>query len=279
MVAGVTASLPLVENFETFATCGTLNDCGATICNLSNGFINESTGSDQHDWRTDFGGPPTPFTGPSVDFDPGTASGKYVYLESSAACASLTANMLSPCVDLSTISSPMLSFAYHMYGTYMGSMYLDLFTNGSWTNNVWSMTSDQGDSWKVANVDLSAWSSNIVNFRWRGVTSNNVLSNMAIDAINILSTTGIKNMSDVSGVSIYPNPSKGAFNVTMSLTSNTDISLIVLDVSGREVWSDHSSNRSGDFKTSIDLEGFASGIYTLVLKRNLTVDYIKLCKI
>jgi subtilisin family serine protease len=279
VVAGTNATLPLVEDFETFTLCGTNNDCGSTLCNLSNGFINETSGSDQHDWRTDFGGSSTPNTGPSVDYVPGSASGNYVYIESSANCASLTANMLSPCINLSSVSNPLLSFAYHMYGASMGTLYLDLFTSGTWNNSIWSMTGDQGTSWKIASIDLSPWSSNTVNFRWRGVTGNHSQSNMALDAINVLSTTGIQNLQEISGVSIFPNPSDGIFNITISLKMNTDITLALMDVSGRVIWNQHSTAQSGEFKSTLNLQNFAPGMYTLVLKRNLTVDYIKLLKV
>lgn len=278
VIAGTTASLPLSEDFETFALCSTVATC-SLVCNLGNGFINEnSTTSDQHDWRTDEGGTPSTNTGPTVDYVPGTTTGNYAYLESSVPCTSLTANMLSPCVNLATISNPMLSFAYHMYGSSMGTLYVDVFANGSWTNNVWSMSGNKGTSWLVANISLATWASDIVNIRWRGVTGNNFYSDMALDGINIVSSTGIKNLTQTDGVLVYPNPGNGEFNLDITGLNNTEVSYSIMDISGRELLSNNVGTKTGNFNSTINIEGFASGIYTLVLKRDGVVDYIKLCK-
>ena len=60
-VVALTATLSGVwmQDFESFSLCGTLNDCGLTICNLSGGWRNESSSSfDDNDWRTDRDGTP-----------------------------------------------------------------------------------------------------------------------------------------------------------------------------------------------------------------------------
>ncbi len=214
VIAGTTATLPLIENFESFNSCATTADCAATVCYLGNGFINEnSTSSDQHDWRVNSGSTPTTLTGPDLDYNPGTPSGKYVYLESSVPCTSLTANMLSPCVDLSTVLTPTLRFAYHMYGSDMGSLYVDVFAKGCWTNNVWKMSGDQGNIWHLANIDLSAWATDKVTIRWRGVTGPNFLSDMALDAIMISSPVSVQNMNPIIGFHVYPNPANGILTI------------------------------------------------------------------
>lgn len=279
VIAGTTATLPLTENFESFGLCGTTNNCGATICNLGNGFINEnSTTSDQHDWRVSEGSTPSGSTGPDFDYNPGTTVGNYVYLESSVPCTSLTANMLSPCVNLATLTSPVLTFAYHMYGTDMGSLYVDVFANGSWTNNVWSMSGNKGNTWLNANINLAAWASDIVNIRWRGVTGPNFLSDMALDAISIQSSTNLKDITQLEGVSVYPNPGAGQYNLSISGLQNTNLSYSVIDVSGKVIAKGDLGSRSGDFTTTISIEDYAAGIYTLVLNRGDAVNYIKLIK-
>lgn len=279
IVSGTTATLPLTENFESFGLCGTTNNCGATICNLGNGFINEnSTTSDQHDWRVSEGSTPSASTGPDFDYVPGTSLGNYVYLEASVPCTSLTANMLSPCVNLATISNPILTFAYHMYGTDMGSLYVDVFANGNWTNNVWSMSGNKGNTWLTANINLGAWASDVVNIRWRGVTGPNYLSDMALDAINIQSSTNIKNYSQLTGVSVYPNPGNGEYTLNILGLQNTEISYTVMDVSGKIISKNKLGNRSGDLNTSINIGEFADGVYTLIVNRGEEVNYIKLVK-
>ncbi|MBN8693456.1 MAG: S8 family serine peptidase [Bacteroidetes bacterium] len=277
VVSGTTATLPLTEDFETFALCGTSNVC-STVCGLGNGFINESNTIDQHDWRTDEGGTPSANTGPIVDYSPGTSTGNYVYLESSTPCVNLTANLLSPCVDLSTITNPMLSFAYHMYGTDMGTLYVDILANGAWTNNVWSMTGNKGNSWFVANISLSAWASQKINVRWRGVTGANFLSDMALDAINIQSSTNIDKLTSLDGIMVYPNPGSGDFNLNVNGLNNTELSYTVTDISGKIILQNNAGLKTGSFNTVIDLKEAASGMYFLQIKRGEETGYLKLIK-
>jgi hypothetical protein len=274
---GSIANLPLTEDFETFALCSTSSVCG-TNCSLSNGFLNESnTLSDQHDWRTDNGGTPTSGTGPMTDFSPGTSSGKYIFLESTVPCTSIKANMLSPCIDLSSASDPLLSFAYHMYGITMGAMYLDIFADGVWTESIWSQTGDQGDEWKIANVNLSNWANDTVVLRWRGVTGPGSLSDMALDAINIGSSVSIREKESKAQLSVFPNPSKGLFQVLVPQQIQSGLNYSVTDISGRVILSGIATQQA-DNTVKIDLQAFASGVYTLKLNVNEKSFYTKLCK-
>jgi subtilisin family serine protease len=272
--AGTSATLPLTENFESFPLCSTSATC-SLVCTLANGFVNNS--GDNHDWRTDEGGTPSTNTGPTTDYNPGTSTGNYVYIEASG-CFGMTANMMSPCVNLATITNPMVSFAYHMYGTDMGTLSLDVFANGSWTNNVWTMTGNKGNSWLIANVSLNTWASDIVNLRWRGTSGPNFASDMAIDAVNIISSTGITTLSNGGSVNVYPNPGNGNYNLSVSGLSNTELSYYVVDVSGKEILRVNAGSRTGEYTSMIDIANFASGIYTLVLKRDENQEYIKLVK-
>lgn len=282
VIPGAIKTLPLTEDFETFTLCSTNANCG-TSCNLTNGFINDNnTTSDQHDWRTDNGGPPTAGTGPQVDYSPGTTTGKYVYLESTVPCSSLTANMLSPCIDLSSAPSPSLSFGYHMYGATMGALHLDIFTHGDWTNSIWSMTGDQGDTWHDANINLSNWASDTVTFRWRGVTGPGSFSDMAIDAIEIsgfVNTTGLSKAQSRVKLHVFPNPGTDEFNVVIPSHINSDLVYTVTDMSGRVILTGRAETRSRGSVARINLEAFAAGVYTLKLSYNGEVEYTKLYKI
>ncbi|MCB0815335.1 MAG: hypothetical protein KDB87_19495, partial [Flavobacteriales bacterium] len=58
-------------------------------------------------------------------------------------------------MDLSGIGSAQLSFWYHMWGADMGTLSLDVFSGGSWTTDVWTLSGDQGNSWQQAVVSLT----------------------------------------------------------------------------------------------------------------------------
>lgn len=186
-VSSAGAALPLSEDWETAALCGTANDCGGTVCGLVNGWTNPTSGvEDDHDWRVDENGTASAGTGPSVDFNPGTATGNYVYLEASGGCTGQTAILLSPCIDLRTAVSPEITFAYHMFGANMGELHLDAFANGVWNNDIMTVLSgDQGNAWLTRTVSLAAYAGQVISIRFRGITGASFESDMALDDINV----------------------------------------------------------------------------------------------
>ncbi|MEL6135544.1 MAG: choice-of-anchor J domain-containing protein, partial [Bacteroidota bacterium] len=141
-------------------------------------------GGDDFDWTRRSGGTPSTGTGPS-----GAASGSYyMYTEASSPnYPSRDAYFVSPCFDLSSLSSASLSFDYHMYGATMGTLRLQASTNGgsSWTT-VWSLSGDQGTAWQAANVDLTTYAGNSdVTLRFFGTTGSSYTGDMCVDNLNL----------------------------------------------------------------------------------------------
>lgn len=186
VIGGSLKTLPYSEDFESFSTCPTTNNCGATVCVLSNGWINEVSGdSDDTDWRTQDGPTPSQDTGPSVDHNPGTANGNYLYTEASN-CFNQLAVLVSPCIDLTTATSPEFEFWYHMYGATMGTMHIDVLFNDVWQLDVIPpLSGNQGNQWNQAIINLVPFVGDIINVRFRGETGTSWTSDMAIDDINV----------------------------------------------------------------------------------------------
>jgi PKD repeat protein len=190
VISGQLMQLPVIEDFQSASLCATTSDCESTVCALPNGWIN-ATNQDQDDidFRTNSGTTPTTGTGPVNDHTLGTAAGKYVYLESSA-CFQKTALLISPCIDLSSAASPQMIFWYNMNGAAMGELRVDIYTQGSWTNDVIpAISGNQGTQWIQAVVNMTPWSGEIVNIRFRAKTGNNFTSDIALDDINIVESS------------------------------------------------------------------------------------------
>lgn len=181
---GVT--LPFVEDFETFPLCP--GSCG-NECDLPNEWYNwENTVADSMDWRTDEGSTGSPGTGPTMDFNPGTLSGNYLYTEASW-CFSQLLIVESPCIDLRQTSNAELKFAYHMNGFSMGDLHVDALSNGAWQNNVMpAIIGNQGNNWIVDSASLVPYQGQSIKLRFRAETGPNYGSDIAID--DILITTG-----------------------------------------------------------------------------------------
>lgn len=270
-------TLPWTDDFESFSLCGTASDCELEVCGLTNNFVNEANGiADDIDWRTDNNGTPSNSTGPSVDFNPGTTTGKYLYLEASGSpvCSGKQANLISPCIDLTFATAASLTFGYHMSGSTMGDLHVDILANGVWTNDITPVLSgDQGTSWQQRSVNLASYLGSVVNFRFRGITGSNWGSDLAIDDISVSGTVDVNEIDLENEFSVYPNPSNGIFNFSYNGVETLNVK--VIDVNGKTIYTNILNNNSNGV---INLHDYSKGIYLIVLNNGSTVITKKIIK-
>ena len=155
--------------FVTLISYKINGQCGTTINTYAYNEDFESgigawtqNGADDLDWSQRSFNTPSNNTGPS-----GAASGTYYYyIEASGSGTgypSKVAILESPCFDLSGIGSPVFTFSYHMYGSNMGTLNVDVSTDNGATypTNLWTQTGQvqttSGSAWNTVNLDLSAY--------------------------------------------------------------------------------------------------------------------------
>ncbi len=212
---------PSAEPFTSF-TVGTPGTLANNWTNLA---------GDDLDWWADDNGTPTASTGPIGDHTTYNTAGKYMFV--SAAAAGTTPNksamLQSPCYSLTALTNPFLTFWYHMKGTQMGTLYLDLNVNGVVTQNLWSASGDQGDFWKQGYLNLSAYSTQTnLRLRFRVVTGSGVLSDIAIDDVTVQSLVPVYGCTEATA----SNYSAGANvnNGTCSYACGTGYKRVRIDV-------------------------------------------------
>jgi hypothetical protein len=264
-------TLPYTENFETFTSCDTTANCSSTICAMSLGWNNGRNATDDDiDWRINSGPTPTASqagtTGPMMDFDPGLSTGQYAYLESTL-CDGKQGDLITPCIDLTNATNAQLKFAYHMFGTGMGDLHVDLFAFNLWTSDIIPpIQGNKGNSWQQAVVPLSSYAGQVVNVRFRGITGTNGTSDMAIDNVRVYDPTGVNHLAADAGIKVYPNPSDGTFNLSFTKAiSISSISITTLD--GKMIYKD--SNEivaNGNTTIPIKLNNTPAGIYLLSIQ-------------
>ena len=134
------------------------------------------------DWTIDAAGTPSSSTGPSSAFD----GVNYIYTETSGGGSNSTASIITDCIDLSAWTDPAFVFAYHMYGATMGTINVDVSTDGgaTWTNE-WTMSGDQGNVWSEAVVSLASYSGQ-VSVRVQALTGTSFTSDMAVDLLRFM---------------------------------------------------------------------------------------------
>jgi len=150
-------------------------------------------------WQRDSGGTGSSGTGPST----GHNSTWYFYTETSSsgngAYDYLTANF-----NFSTLSNPVFSFYYHMYGSAMGTLSVQVSSNSgaSWTT-VWSKSGQQhgsnGASYTQAVICMPAFANQSnVRIRFRGQDATSFTSDMAVDAIEVKQGSALSYSSSIA---------------------------------------------------------------------------------
>lgn len=127
-------------------------------------------------------------SGPSVDHTLGTATGKYMYAVAALGNNGDVANISTRLVDLSPLTVPELRFWYHMFGTDMGTLNVEV-DNGTGFVNVWSITGQQqtaaADPWLEAIVPIPQFAGDTIRVRFVATSTGGFQGEMAIDDISL----------------------------------------------------------------------------------------------
>ena len=148
-------------------------------------------------WNTNNGETPSNNTGPEVDQSLGNATGIYVFSEASGYDQGDIAEITSPCLDVPLNAvDPYVSFHYHMYGSSMGNLHIDLFDGTSWINDITpaiigQQQSAMSDPWIEKTFDITAYKGSAIQIRFRAIRGNGWQSDIAIDNLELLETMAL----------------------------------------------------------------------------------------
>ncbi len=193
-------------------------------------------GDDDIDWSINSGGTGSSNTGPS-----GAIQGsRYIYVEASQPnYPSKTAILRSPCINVSGLNAPMLSMDYHMYGSNMGTLQVDIIRNDQ-RQTIWSRSGDQGNQWNAFSYNLNGYQSSDFYIEILATTGDNFRSDIAIDYVRITQEQvtcddGIQNGDetgvDCGGSSCQPcfDCDRNSYTINSNMTIRTDETSIVRD--------------------------------------------------
>lgn len=160
-----TVPAPWTENFDSPDwVIGPFNSAGSIDTCFTRNWSNNMT------WET---GPPTfisSFTGPSADHT--TGSGKFIFSDINGFLSVPdTALIVTPEIDLSPLTIPEFTFWYHMFGANVGSLKVQVSSNGGTTfTDVATINGQQQNSgtdpWKERIINLSTYANSNVIIRF-----------------------------------------------------------------------------------------------------------------
>ncbi len=252
--------IPWSDNLSSFNTCGTSSNCGAEVCSLAGGWYNPENGVlDDIDWRTNTGSTPSSNTGPAQDINPGTASGRYLYLEASS-CFESSGVLMTPCFDVPASGSFEFSFAYHMSGVNMGTLHVDIISDGKLYEDVISpIFGDQGSQWNYADFTLVPYAGQTISIRFRGQTGSSFESDISLDDFSIQAPTS----APVAGISTNANLVCPGSIIDFINTSSGAPSTFNWGVSPATGWSYVNGTNANSFNISVQFD--SAGVYSVGL--------------
>jgi hypothetical protein len=191
----------------------------------------------------------------------------------------------SPSIDISSLSSPRLSF-YLAYAKRISASNdrLRIYVSDNFgrteelvktystaemeTGNL-STTEfvPSGPSqWKKVTIDLSAYKT-YKNCRIRFELSSLRGNNIYVDEFSIAEPTGISDeLKQSLGFNFYPNPSNDKSTLIFRNTQNQDITLEFFDIDGKIIFSENKFINIGNQEIEINTQNWAPGIYLLQMK-------------
>lgn len=154
-----------------------------TSLGLSNCWNAYGTG---FDWNIDnLGSTPSTGTGPTN----GAHSGiNYFYTEASSGTAGAMATLQSPSIDLSSLNTPQLEFYYHMFGSAMGSLAIQVDNGSGWitVDSISGQQQSSGtDPWLNRIIPISTFANDTIQIRFNGYKGTSFQGDICIDDISV----------------------------------------------------------------------------------------------
>lgn len=182
------SSMPYIETFDDSTSWIPNTNYNYTADVFSSCWDRNPTFSYNYAWLVRTGSTSTSNTGPTNAFG---GTGNYLYLESFGLPGD-TADLTSPLLDITSLTTPYITFRYHMYGANMGDLYVEVSSNSgvTWTK-VDSLLGEQQTSssaaWLERGIDVSTYKSAnfMVRFRSRKAMQSGIYADLAIDHLQI----------------------------------------------------------------------------------------------
>jgi hypothetical protein len=229
--------------------------------------------SDDIDFRTNSGTTPTNNTGPTQDHT--TGNGNYLYLEAST-CYFNNVLLKSPCFNV-TGNSQEMTFWYHMLGSEMGRLHVDVLYDGQIDLDVMQMIrGNQGNVWRQQRIDLSKYAGKDIVVQFRGQTGLWHRGDLAIDDFAIGDQgIGLEEFSNENNITLMPNPANGMINMHWDSPNHAEAKIQIVNNLGQEVYTG-AWQKLKDWQ--LDISSWSNGLYFIHVYYDDEHEFLKLIK-
>ena len=191
-----------------------------------------------------------------------SASGQYSVAVTQAGCTTndtidVTINPL-PLVGLSPFTAPICN-----------DLTAFVLTNGSPAGGVYSGANVTGNIFNAVAAGVGVYPITYT------VTDTNGCSNSSTQNLTVQNCTGIEEYTSYEVV-VYPNPTSGAFTLSIKNASIEELIISVVDIQGKEVFGVRERNITADYNKVINLENVSKGMYYIKLSTGSDMKIQKL---
>ncbi|PBQ32156.1 hypothetical protein CNR22_10350 [Sphingobacteriaceae bacterium] len=212
--------------------------------------------------------------------------------------APLTDDLISPAYDLSTISSPTLTFRLHFskvvtantdrlvvsISSNCGKSWQQLYSRNGISNlstvtgnisssNIPPYNSDE--DWRLEKINMmTAWANGTVRFKFAFTSGGG--NNIFIDDINIdgVSTTGLTKISSSAQITLVPNPAKDELQIKVGPNTQTSSEIEIFDIMGKLCLL-QKIDKSKENGSHINISTLENGVYFVRVKQADNTVYTK----
>ena len=205
-----TLCLPFTSPFsEDFETGFTVRATGSPVA--ADDFENENCWSAEGPSAYSWVAVGTAVTG-SGSTGPGVSNGNYFITEASRGATGDVTDLISPTIDLTALTTPAISFDYHMYGADMGMLEI-VVRSGGVDTTVFTLSGqqqiDEDDLFTTVVIPIAAFASQNIQVIFRSTRGSSFTSDMAVDNLLVLESPPCVDPYDL--------------NITASTSSSADL--------------------------------------------------------
>lgn len=151
---------------------------------LSNSLCWDATSVSTFNWNISGTNTPSSNTGP-ISANSGT---NFFYIEASNGSVGDQATLISPNVDVTSLTLPMVRYYYHMTGAQIGSLDVEAWDGLAWNlidNITGQQQTSQADSWQMKEITLPGYTG-IIQIRFVATSGGTFEGDISLDDISII---------------------------------------------------------------------------------------------
>jgi C1A family cysteine protease len=138
--------------------------------------------------------------------------------------------LIGPTIDLRNACGAKLKFNYHMFGSHIGTLALQITINDglTWSSNIWSRTGNQGNTWLNDSIDLTPYLGSIIKYRVIAKTIPRNNDQIAIDNMVVYFNPGTIGTQTIQSNQVWNDIRYFCNNI--ELINNSSVSITGISV-------------------------------------------------